>query len=102
MTGRARYLGAALTFFVGWQMLTVVGMFVGDGVTTVVSADVALAVALVAMAVPAAMRSEAATGAALVGAGVGIVTVATPDGTGTLVAGACGVLAGSLISRRRP
>lgn len=100
--GRVRYLGGALTFFIGWQILTVIGMSVGDGVTRVVSADVALGVALISMVIPAAMRSGAATGSALVGGAVGVATVGLPDGTGTLLAGACGVAAGWLIERRRP
>lgn len=96
------YLGAGVTLWVGWQVVTLVGLLGGERVTHVVPADVALVLALLGMLVPMARRSGDAALAAAVGLLGGLVFAGLPLGTGTLVAGAGGVVAASVAKRRRP
>jgi predicted branched-subunit amino acid permease len=91
------YLTAALTFFAGWQLLTLAGVLAGDRVAAAIPTDLAIGVALTAMAVPLASRTSASTATAVTAAAIAALTTWLPQGTGILVAGTCGVVVGHLV-----
>lgn len=88
------YLGAALTLWVGWQVVTAAGVVVGAGVPENLSLEFAAPLCLVGLVVPQA-TDRGRLLAAAVAAAVSLVAVAMPLQLGVLAGALVGVLAGS-------
>ena len=92
------YFGAAASLWFAWQLGTLAGIAVGAGVPPELSLDFAVALAFIALAVPA-LSSMPALAAAVTSVAVYIVAAGLPYGVGLLPAAGAGMLAGSVAER---
>jgi 4-azaleucine resistance transporter AzlC len=92
-------LGLAVPSWVAWVAGTVVGMVLGAGIPE--EWQLGFAVPLVFIAIVTQFVDDRGTvAAALVAGGVSVVVVGLPFGTGLLVAGVVGILAGTVVDWR--
>ena len=92
------FLGAALTLWVGWQLVTAAGVLVGAGVPAGLSLEFAAPLCLLGLLVPQASTRDK-RGAAVVAAAVSLVAVALPLHLGALAGAIAGVTAACAIRR---
>ncbi|MEO1064683.1 MAG: AzlC family ABC transporter permease [Actinomycetota bacterium] len=94
-----RYLGAAWTMWISWQIATVLGVFLGDRVPDDVPLEFAVPLLFLAMVIPV-LTDRAPVAAAVVG-GVGAVVAAELGaGDSSLLLGAlAGIVAGTVVER---
>lgn len=95
---RAYFLGAALTLWVGWQVVTAAGVLVGASVPDGLSLEFAAPLCLVGLLVPQASTRDK-RGVAAVAAAVSLVAVGLPLHLGALVGAAAGVAAACAFRR---
>jgi predicted branched-subunit amino acid permease len=93
-THRRYYAGIAVTLWIGWITANAAGLLFGARANAVVPIAPIRVLAFVALAVPAARASAGARRAALAAAAAALVFAGLPQGTGLLVAGSVGVVAG--------
>ncbi len=98
---RRYYLTAASVFFVGWQVVTAVGLFFGAFIPESWQLGFAPAVMFIGIVVMGIDRRPAVV-AAVVGAGVCFVTLGLPNRSGLLVGAVSGVAAGFVAERWMP
>ena len=91
-------LGTALTLWVGWQISTAAGIFVGATAGESWSLDFALPLTFIALVVPALSGRPAFAAAAVAGA-VAVAGHGWPYSTGLMTAAVAGVVAGMLAHR---
>lgn len=96
----AFYLGAGTTLWVTWQVMTVVGVFVGDAVPESVPLDFAVPITFLALLVPAITDRPTLT-AAVVGAAIATGGAAWPANVGMILGAVAGIAAGFLHSVRK-
>jgi predicted branched-subunit amino acid permease len=95
----AYYLGAGLTIWVGWQVLTGVGMAVGGALPAGLRLDLAAGLTFLLLLLP--MLTDRATyAAAVVGGTVAVVASGLPLGLGLLSGAVAGIAAGALLRGR--
>lgn len=95
------YLGAALTLWVGWQVLTAAGLVVGDRVPAALDLTFAVPLCLLSFVV----KQVESRGQAVAAGAAGVVAVAGHDWpmtSGLLVAIGAGIVAGDLLHRKDP
>lgn len=90
---RAYYTGAGLILWAGWLLACGTGLVLGDRVTELLPADVVSELMLAALVAPA-LGDRGARRAVVVAAVVAIPACLLPLGTGSLAAGAVGVVVG--------
>ena len=90
------YFGAACTFWIAWQLGTLLGIFVGASVPADLHLGFSAALAFVALAVPA-VRTRPALAAAVTSVTVYFLASSLPYGMGILPAAISGVIAGGLV-----
>ncbi len=98
---RRYYLTAASVFFIGWQVVTVVGMFFGSFIPESWQLGYAPAVMFIGIVVMGIDRRPAVI-ASVVGAVVCFVALGLPNRSGLLVGALSGVVAGFLAERWMP
>lgn len=96
----AFYFGGALTLWVVWQVMTTLGVLVGDNVPDSVPLEFAIPLTFLALLVPAVVDRPTLT-AAVTGAAVATTTAPLPWNLGMLLGSAAGIGAGVLHSLRR-
>jgi predicted branched-subunit amino acid permease len=95
---RAYYLGAGITLWVTWQLVTVASLLIGGGVLPAAHLEFVVPLCMVALLVPAA--TTAGTRAAAIGAAAAALAVTTlPAGLALPVATVVGVVAGVAAER---
>ena len=93
-------MGLGLPSWVAWVVGTVVGMLVGAGIPAEWQLD--FAVPLVFIAIVTQFIDDLGTvAAAVVAGGVSVGVVGLPFGTGLILAGVVGILAGTVVERAR-
>lgn len=92
------YFGAAIALWSTWQISTVVGLVLGEGVPASWSLDFAVPLVFLALLVPAVTNRPRFV-AALVGGVVAVIAAPMPYNLGLLVASATGIGAGTLASQ---
>lgn len=98
---RARYyLGAAVFFWITWQMSTLAGALLGQGIPESIPLAFAVPLSFLALMMPALTNLPAVT-AAVVGGGIAVALVGAPGNLGMLVGALLGTAAGSLHHRLR-
>lgn len=89
------YLGGALLLWVNWQIVTVIGVLVGNAVPDSLPLDFAVPLVFLVLLVPA-ITSRPAAVAALVGGGVAVLSLqAGADHLSVLVGAVAGIAAGA-------
>jgi branched chain amino acid efflux pump len=94
---RAYFLGAALTLWIGWQIVTAAGVLVGAGVPDTLALEFAAPLCLVGLLVPRASRDHRR--AATVAGSISLVAVALPLRLGALAGAIAGVAAAEAFRR---
>jgi predicted branched-subunit amino acid permease len=89
---RAYFLGAALTLWIGWQIVTAAGVLVGAGVPDALALEFAAPLCLVGLLVPRASAHDTRR-AAVVAGSISLGAVALPLHLGALVGAIAGVTA---------
>ena len=90
------YLGAALLLWVNWQVVTVLGVLIGNAVPDSLPLDFAVPLVFLVLLVPA-ITSRPAAVAALVGGGVAVAALEAGAGHVAVLIGAlAGIVAGAL------
>lgn len=92
---RRFYLSAGIFYFVSWTTTVTVGMVVGSSIPTEWRLDVAPAVMFAGLVV-LGLANRPGIVAAVVGAGVCLVSLEVPNNGGILIGAVCGVIAGYL------
>ncbi|MEA5386982.1 AzlC family ABC transporter permease [Haloarculaceae archaeon H-GB11] len=87
------YFGAAVTLWVPWQIVTVVGALVGASVPEGLSLEFAIPLTFMALLVPT-LDGRSTEIAALVGGGVAVVAAVFPFNLGLITAALLGVASG--------
>ncbi len=95
---RVHYLAAALTLWVCWSGLVLVGMLAGARLSNVPSVDLAVPICLLAVVTPS-LRQRPGAAAAASGAAVAVVARGLPAGTSVLLAVGAGLVAAHLADR---
>jgi predicted branched-subunit amino acid permease len=95
---RAYFLGAALTLWIGWQIVTAAGVLLGAGVPDALALEFAAPLCLVGLLVPRA-SAHANRRAAIVAGSISLVAVALPLQLGALVGAVAGVTAAGAFRR---
>jgi len=95
---RAYYLGASLSAWVLWQVVTAAGILLGPAVPTGLEIGFIVPALFLSLTVPTLVRRPAVV-AAVVGAVVAAATWQVPNRGGIIVGGVAGVLAGYLADR---
>ena len=90
---RAYYLGAALTLWIAWQVVTAAGLLFGSGILPAAHLDFVVPLCMVAILVPAA-PSPATRAAAVVAAAAALGASTLPPGIVLPVATVVGIVAG--------
>lgn len=94
------YFGAGLTLWTVWQVMTTVGVLVGDAVPESVPLEFAVPLTFLALLVPSIVDRPSLT-AALTGAVVATAAAPLPWNLGMLMGSVAGIAAGVVHSRRR-
>ncbi|HEX6311200.1 MAG TPA: AzlC family ABC transporter permease [Acidimicrobiia bacterium] len=97
---RAYFMGAALTLWVGWQVVTAAGVLVGAGVPDGLALEFAAPLCLVGLLVRQADAGDQ-RGAAAVAAAVSLGAIALPLQLGALVGALAGVAVACTLGRSR-
>ena len=97
---REYYLGAGATFWVLWQLTTAVGLAIGPVIPEEWNLGFAVPILFIGLIVVGIDKSSKVV-AALVGAGVTVLSAGLPSRSGLLVGAAVGILAGTLAERWR-
>lgn len=99
-TFRHYYLGAGFTFWILWQVMVAVGIFLGPVVPQEWNLAFAVPLLFIGLIVIGVDKASKVV-AALVGAGVTYLFAGLPNRTGLLIGALIGVLVGTLIERAR-
>lgn len=94
------FLGAGLTLWTGWQLSTAAGITLGTVVPESWSLDFTLALTFIALVVPR-LRDRPSLASALIAGAVALVGFFLPYKLGILAAALSGILAGTLLEKRR-
>lgn len=98
---RARYyLGAAIVFWITWQLSTLAGALLGRGIPESIPLAFAVPLSFLALMMPALTNLPALT-AAVVGGSLAVALVGVPGNLGMLTGALLGTLAGYLHHRLR-
>ena len=92
------YVGVAITLWVLWQITTGLGVLLGAQVPESWNLDFAIPLVFLSLLIPT-MRTRPSVVAALVGGTLAVLARDLPNGTGLLVAAACGIAAGVIAER---
>lgn len=94
-----RYLGAAWTMWVSWQLSTVAGVLIGDRVPEDIPLDFAVPMLFLAMAIPV-LTDRAPVVAAAIGGSGAVLAAELGAGDASLLVGALsGIIAGTIVER---
>jgi 4-azaleucine resistance transporter AzlC len=99
-TFRTYYLAAGATFWTLWQVTTAVGIAIGPVVPDEWNLEFAIPLLFIGLLVLGIDKSSKAV-AALAGAGVTFLFAGLPNRSGLLIGAVVGILAGTLVERRR-
>lgn len=94
------FLGAGLTLWSGWQLSTAAGITLGAVVPESWSLDFTLALTFIALVVPR-LRDRPSLASALIAGAVALAGFFLPYKLGILAAALSGILAGTLLEKRR-
>ncbi|AXH98073.1 branched-chain amino acid ABC transporter permease [Ornithinimicrobium avium] len=94
------YLGAAVIFWVTWQLSTLAGALLGQGIPEAIPLAFAVPLSFLALMMPALTNLPAVT-AAVVGGAVAVTLVGAPGNLGMLLGALLGTTAGFLHQRYR-
>lgn len=99
-TFRTYYLAAGATFWTLWQVTTAVGIAIGPVVPDEWNLEFAIPLLFIGLLVLGIDKSSKAV-AALAGAGVTFLFAGLPNRSGLLIGAVVGILAGTIVERRR-
>jgi 4-azaleucine resistance transporter AzlC len=92
------FLGAGVTLWVSWQIVTAIGLFIGGQVPPELSLDFALPLTFIALVVPN-LKTRAHWAAAIVAGIVGVAAFMLPYKLGLILAAALGITAGMVAEK---
>jgi 4-azaleucine resistance transporter AzlC len=99
-SGHWFYLGAGLTLWVSWQIVTVAGILLGTTLPESWPLDFALPVTFIALIVPT-LKDRPATAASLTAGMVALFAYELPYKLGLMLAGVLGILVGTMLEGRK-
>jgi 4-azaleucine resistance transporter AzlC len=94
------FLGAGLTLWMTWQLVTAVGIFLGGQIPASWSLDFTATLTFIALVVPM-LKDRASAGAALTAALTAVLAIALPMKLGIVLAALVGVGAGLVLDRKQ-
>jgi 4-azaleucine resistance transporter AzlC len=94
------FLGAGIALWTGWQLSTAAGITLGAVVPESWSLDFTLVLTFIALVVPR-LRNRPSLASAIVAGGVALIGFYLPYKLGILAAALCGILAGTLLERKK-
>jgi 4-azaleucine resistance transporter AzlC len=99
-SGHWFYLGAGLTLWVSWQIVTAAGILLGTTLPESWPLDFALPVTFIALIVPT-LKDRPATAASLTAGMVALFAYELPYKLGLMLAGVLGILVGTMLEGRK-